>query len=72
MWGYRIADDHVPEPQLPYEPPRLPADQEAVSFGIAPMVRDGKTERLLPFVAAVVLTVDQTARLITVDWGLDY
>lgn len=43
VWGYRIADDPVPEPQLPYEPPRLPADQEAVSFGIAPMVRDGKT-----------------------------
>ncbi|MBE9608903.1 ribosome maturation factor RimM [Chitinilyticum litopenaei] len=36
------------------------------------VVRDGKTERLLPFVAAVVLTVDQPAHCITVDWGLDY
>ncbi|WP_081686710.1 ribosome maturation factor RimM [Chitinilyticum litopenaei] len=36
------------------------------------VIHEGKTERLLPFVAAVVLTVDQAERLITVDWGLDY
>lgn len=33
---------------------------------------DGKTERLLPFVANVVIEVDQANRLIKVDWGLDY
>lgn len=36
------------------------------------VVQDGETERLLPFVGAVVLKVDREARLITVDWGLDY
>lgn len=36
------------------------------------VVRDGQDERLLPFVSAVVLTVDKTEKLITVDWGLDY
>ncbi|GHD69575.1 ribosome maturation factor RimM [Jeongeupia chitinilytica] len=36
------------------------------------VVRDGETERLLPFVAPVVLKVDTEARSITVDWGLDY
>ena len=29
-------------------------------------------ERLIPFVAAFVDAVDQAARRITVDWGLDY
>lgn len=32
----------------------------------------GETERLIPFVAAYVDTVDLPARRITVDWGLDY
>ncbi len=36
------------------------------------VVRDGKAERLLPFVAAVVLEVDRAAGMIRVDWGLDY
>lgn len=35
-------------------------------------VRDGDTERLLPFVAAVVRDVDLEGRRIRVDWGLDY
>ncbi|AOW12769.1 ribosome maturation factor RimM [Hydrogenophaga crassostreae] len=36
---------------------------------------DGKeqlSERMIPFVDAYVDKVDQAARLITVDWGLDY
>ncbi|MEZ5701393.1 MAG: ribosome maturation factor RimM [Burkholderiaceae bacterium] len=36
---------------------------------------DGKTrtqERMIPFVDAYVDKVDQQAKLITVDWGLDY
>lgn len=36
------------------------------------VVKDGDTERLLPFVGPVVLKVDLAARLITVEWGLDY
>ncbi|XZG71905.1 ribosome maturation factor RimM [Chitinibacteraceae bacterium HSL-7] len=34
--------------------------------------REGDPERLLPFVKQVVLKVDLQARLIEVDWGLDY
>jgi 16S rRNA processing protein RimM len=33
---------------------------------------DSTAERLVPFVAAYVDTVDIAARRITVDWGLDY
>jgi 16S rRNA processing protein RimM len=29
-------------------------------------------ERLIPFVAAFIIKVDQAAKTITVDWGLDY
>ena len=36
------------------------------------VVHDGKTERLLPFVNAIVIEVDQAAKVIKVDWGLDY
>lgn len=36
------------------------------------VIHDGEVERLLPFVDAVVKTVDIAAALITVDWGLDY
>ena len=36
------------------------------------VLRDVDTERLLPFVDAVVKSVDIPAALITVDWGLDY
>lgn len=35
-------------------------------------VRDGETERLLPFVDAVVKEVDLEAGRLLVDWGLDY
>jgi 16S rRNA processing protein RimM len=35
-------------------------------------VGEGKDERLLPFVAAVVKNVDLAARRIEVDWGLDW
>lgn len=36
------------------------------------VVADGAIERLLPFVDAVVKTVDIAAGTISVDWGLDY
>lgn len=36
------------------------------------VVQDGATERLLPYVDAVVQSVDLAARRIVVDWGLDY
>lgn len=35
-------------------------------------VVDGETERLLPFVEAVVRKVDMAARRIRVDWGADW
>ena len=35
-------------------------------------VRDGETERLIPFVDAVVKEVDLEAGRLLVDWGLDY
>lgn len=35
-------------------------------------VVEGDTERLIPFVAAYVLDVDETARRITVDWQKDW
>ena len=35
-------------------------------------VRDGEHERLLPFVAKVVLNVDVGSGVISVDWGLDW
>jgi 16S rRNA processing protein RimM len=36
------------------------------------VVKDGATERLIPFVGPVVDEVDKTQRVIRVDWGLDY
>jgi 16S rRNA processing protein RimM len=36
------------------------------------VVKDGGTERLLPYVASVIDDVDLAARVIKVDWGLDY
>jgi len=39
---------------------------------IAPAGEAGAAERLVPFVDQFVKTVDQQARLITLDWGLDY
>ena len=36
------------------------------------VVADDATERLLPFVAAVVLAVDKEAGLIRVEWGSDW
>ncbi|HKO88377.1 MAG TPA: ribosome maturation factor RimM [Burkholderiales bacterium] len=35
-------------------------------------VMDGETERLLPFVDAVIRKVDMAARRIRVDWGADW
>jgi 16S rRNA processing protein RimM len=37
-----------------------------------PGVEKRQNERLIPFVDQFVKTVDQTAKVITVDWGLDY
>ncbi|MRV76373.1 ribosome maturation factor RimM [Duganella sp. FT92W] len=41
---------------------------------VAPVVPDGETapERLIPFVDQFIIKVDQEAKKITVDWGLDY
>lgn len=36
------------------------------------LVQDGTTERLIPFVAAVVGEIDHSTRVIPVDWGLDW
>jgi 16S rRNA processing protein RimM len=36
------------------------------------VVGDEGTERLLPFVAAVVLAVEKEAGLIRVEWGSDW
>jgi 16S rRNA processing protein RimM len=36
------------------------------------VLADDETERLLPFVSAVVLSVDKEARLIRVEWGSDW
>ncbi|HLW05351.1 MAG TPA: ribosome maturation factor RimM [Azoarcus sp.] len=35
-------------------------------------VQDGEDERLIPFVAAYILEVDEEARRITVDWDKDW
>lgn len=41
---------------------------------VAPVVREGEAapERLIPFVDQFIIKVDQDAKKITVDWGLDY
>lgn len=36
------------------------------------VVKDGEAERLVPFVGHVVLDVNLEARVMRVDWGLDY
>lgn len=36
------------------------------------LVVQGEEQRLIPFIASVVLSVDATAGLITVDWGVDW
>jgi len=36
------------------------------------LVVEGERERLIPFVKQVVLEVDQSARRLSVDWGVDY
>lgn len=36
------------------------------------VLADDETERLLPFVSAVVLSVDKEAQLIRVEWGSDW
>jgi 16S rRNA processing protein RimM len=45
---------------------------ETGASSVLRVVSDDNTERLLPFVAAVVLTVDKEARLIRVEWGSDW
>ena len=41
---------------------------------VTPVVAEGETasERLIPFVEQFIIKVDQAAKKITVDWGLDY
>ncbi|MDP2827835.1 MAG: ribosome maturation factor RimM [Sulfuricellaceae bacterium] len=36
------------------------------------LVVDGERQRLIPFIRQVVLEVDQKAKQIRVDWGMDY
>ena len=36
------------------------------------LVVEGDRERLIPFIASVVKEVDLAARVVRVDWGLDY
>ncbi|SFZ75882.1 ribosome maturation factor RimM [Chitinimonas taiwanensis] len=36
------------------------------------VVQDGETERLIPFVGAIIAAVDQATGVIQADWGLDY
>ncbi len=45
---------------------------ETGAHDVLRVVGDDEVERLLPFVAAVVLTVDKEARLIRVEWGSDW
>jgi 16S rRNA processing protein RimM len=35
-------------------------------------VQDGETERLIPFVASYVTTVDMVARTVQVEWEADW
>jgi len=46
--------------------PILEVEAPALAVGEKPV------QRLIPFVGVHVLSVDRTARRITVDWGLDY
>lgn len=36
------------------------------------VVKDGETKRLLPFVGQVVKKIDVDARVVRVDWGMDW
>ncbi|WP_226461079.1 ribosome maturation factor RimM [Quatrionicoccus australiensis] len=45
---------------------------ETGAHDVLRVVGDDEVERLLPFVAAVVLTVDKEAQLIRVEWGSDW
>jgi 16S rRNA processing protein RimM len=45
---------------------------ETGAHDVLRVVADDKTERLLPFVAAVVLSVEKDSGLIRVEWGLDW
>lgn len=54
-------------------PATAPAVPSAEAFDDATAASGAKVpERLVPFVDQFVRTVDQQARLITLDWGLDY
>jgi 16S rRNA processing protein RimM len=52
--------DNGAHPILRVAPPNVPGDEKA------------QQELLIPFVDQFVKTVDQQAKKITVDWGLDY
>ncbi|CAN5140369.1 ribosome maturation factor RimM [soil metagenome] len=56
--------DNGAHPILQVSPP--------TSDGVAEVKSDTRRELLIPFVDQFVKTVDQKARVITVDWGLDY
>jgi 16S rRNA processing protein RimM len=45
---------------------------ETGASSVLRVVADDNTERLLPFVSAVVLAVEKEARLIRVEWGSDW
>ena len=45
---------------------------ESAANSVLRVVADDGTERLLPFVAAVVLAVEKDAGLIRVEWGSDW
>jgi len=45
---------------------------ETGAHDVLRVVGDDEVERLLPFVAAVVLTVDKEAQQIRVEWGSDW
>ena len=45
---------------------------ETGASSVLRVLADDNTERLLPFVAAVVLSVEKEARIIRVEWGSDW
>ncbi|QJE03116.1 ribosome maturation factor RimM [Massilia forsythiae] len=55
-------------------PPAAPSEQEAAAGDPAAgdLASQQPSERLVPFVDHFVKAVDLQARLITLDWGLDY
>ncbi|HSG21892.1 MAG TPA: PRC-barrel domain-containing protein, partial [Azonexus sp.] len=45
---------------------------ETGASSVLRVLADDNTERLLPFVSAVVLSVEKEARIIRVEWGSDW